>query len=233
VKFKPLLRALLHRAGYEVSRVQPPLRLRLLSDRAVAVVVDVGANKGQYAALMRNTGWKGPIISFEPLLGPHRILEIAASRDTLWTTHRLALGDSTGTLEMGAASTPGASSSLLPATELLTPSSGVTMDDRETVTVRRLDDVSLPGGTLYLKLDVQGYELSALKGAVATLKRAAIVEAELSIAELYEGQPLLPQVVSFLRSQGFVLIDLLPEFRDIRSGDLLQVNGLFVRPQQV
>jgi asparagine synthetase A len=80
---------------------------------------------------------------------------------------------------------------------------------------------------------VQGYELSALKGAVATLKRAAIVEAELSIAELYEGQPLLPQVVSFLRSQGFVLIDLLPEFRDIRSGDLLQVNGLFVRPQQV
>ena len=103
----------------------------------------------------------------------------------------------------------------------------------DTVNVARLDDVADEfldaSRRVFLKLDLQGYELAALRGAERTLEQVYAVEVELSLVELYRGQPLFPEVFEHLAVRGFRCVGLDPVFVDHESGYLLQVDGLFVR----
>ena len=108
-------------------------------------MLDVGANAGQYGAMLRAWGYRGRIVSFEPLAGAHARLEQRAAADPAWrVAPRMALGaqDGEATVQVSAESDM---SSILPQTELLrrvSPSSRVI--GRETVPIRRLD--ALAGG---------------------------------------------------------------------------------------
>jgi hypothetical protein len=99
------------------------------------------------------------------------------------------------------------------------------------VEVARLDDLDVvrPADRVYLKIDVQGTELDVLQGATASLASVRLLEAELSTVTLYEGQPLIGEVIQHVQREGFDLIALERAFRDRETGDVLQVNGLFRR----
>ena len=79
---------------------------------------------------------------------------------------------------------------------------------------------------ILLKIDVQGVELSVLKGATETLKRCTHVYVECSQVELYVGQALYPDVATFLEQQGYRLQGRCNE--TIRDGKLIQADYLFV-----
>src|SRR5207249_8140221 len=85
---------------------------------------------------------------------------------------------------------------------------------------------------ILLKLDVQGFELEALKGAAGSLPRIRVVQAELSLAPLYKDAPLFAEVVSYLENQGFEMFTIIPGFKDGKSGRLLQADGIFVRRER-
>jgi FkbM family methyltransferase len=56
----------------------------------------------------------------------------------------------------------------------------------------------------FIKIDVQGAELEVLGGGIATLQAHTVaVVAEVSFVEMYDGQPLFPDVCRFLESFGF------------------------------
>ncbi|HEX7300688.1 MAG TPA: FkbM family methyltransferase [Solirubrobacteraceae bacterium] len=224
------------RAGVELLRFNPTnsldaARARIVRDQAIDLVVDAGANCGQWATELRAGGYRGAIVSFEPLAAAHAALAAAAADDAAWTLHRLALGDRDGEAELHVAANQGASSSLLPMGEehrRAAPEAGYV--NRETVRIARLDALELPAATrLMLKLDVQGAERAALDGATATLPRVRVIECELSLVELYEGQALMRELVDRLAASGFELWGLRPAFADPVSARLLQADGLFVR----
>jgi hypothetical protein len=104
----------------------------------------------------------------------------------------------------------------------------------EEIIVRRMDDVlqemgvRVDGQTM-LKLDTQGYELEVLKGAVGAMHAVGVIQAEMSFQPLYGGQPLFDEVYSYITSQGFTVFDVVPGFAEPRTGQLLQVDGIFVR----
>jgi FkbM family methyltransferase len=85
-----------------------------LKSQQVQIVLDVGANSGQYATGLRKAGFKGRIVSFEPLSGPFSSLKRKASSDPLWDCRQCALGDSDGTISINVAANAGQSSSVLP-----------------------------------------------------------------------------------------------------------------------
>ncbi len=231
------LRPIVRRAGYDVVTFPGSnpayLRSKMLSELEVDLVLDVGANTGQYGAGLRKFGYEGQILSFEPLSSAFHELQIRTMADNSWNCVHTALGVDSGELSINIAGNS-VSSSLLPMLErheLSAPSSqyvGV-----ETVCVERLDTVAqhvlVESRRPYLKIDTQGYEWQVLDGAPTTLLSVVAIEIELSLTPLYAGQPLLASMLERLAASGFRLAGMAPGFTDMKTGQTLQVDGVFIR----
>jgi FkbM family methyltransferase len=214
-------------------RSVPARRARWLEELGVTVVMDVGANNGGYARQVRRHGYRGRIISFEPLSSIFAELEQQARGDAAWQCENLALGpvEAVTSINVSAYSE---SSSLLRMhsrhVEALPESAYI---GEERVRVFPLDALRSrllqPDDIVWLKLDVQGYEFHALKGATQTLEQVTALEMELSLVPLYEGQVLFCESIERLTALGFHLISVEDAFQDTVRGHTLQVNGIFQR----
>jgi FkbM family methyltransferase len=178
-------------------------RLTILRS-GVDVLLDVGANTGQYA-------------------------QIIPAVDDAWEARRPAPGEKEGTATIHV-SQNSYSSSLLPMLERHVVSApGSVPTTTESVPICRLDSIAPElVGRSDLKIDVQGSELNVLRGAECTLEQAKTIDVELSLLPLYAGQPLITEVVDHLDTYGFALVALERGFRDLATGQLLQLNGVFV-----
>ena len=207
-------------------------RDHLIRTAGVATVWDVGANIGQYATAVRRGGYRGRVISIEPGSTAFHSLWMRTEQDNSWYALRTAVAESAGERVLHITRNS-QSSSLMPMLERhvqAAPSSEVTGE--ETVTTSTLDELHRDLGTprpYFLKLDLQGCELSALRGATRFLNDTVACEVELSLVPLYEGAPTWDEVTHHLRDAGFTLCDLERVFYDRASQDLLQVNALFRR----
>lgn len=226
-------RRFVRRFGLEVSRYRPagPRRNTLLERHGIETVLDIGANLGQYAQELRRFGYRGRIVSFEPLSAAFESLSAAAGDDPAWECHRIALGDDNTTSTIGVASNL-ASSSLLPMLEAHHDAApGVSMTGAETVEVRTLDSLglSLSGPTL-MKLDVQGFEDRVLRGAESILPHVSLIECEVSLEPLYESQLTFLPMLDLLREEGFELLRLEPGIRDGGGkGSVVQFDAIAAR----
>lgn len=221
--------------GVEITNCRHSLRAlrqRVLRGRNVTLIIDVGANRGQYFREVRKDGYKGRLVSIEPLRSPFATLWDLSRSDPLLQCFNVALGSATGTAVMNVAR-ESAASSLLEFSELLSANPSTERVRCETVNVDTLDSLMTRCGSqrdqVYVKVDVQGYEYEVLKGAENTLRDAVAVEVEMSLAQLYEGQVLFPELSSQMTFRGFELWHVEPEFTDLSSGRILQVNGLFLK----
>jgi FkbM family methyltransferase len=236
------IRSLLRKAGIEAYRysihTSAAAQLeRLLEHLHVDLVLDVGANRGQYAAQLRVHGYAGRIVSFEPLAAAHAQLTAAARKDPGWSVApRMALGASAGEIEIHVSGNSFSSSILdmLPEHEQAAPGSGYVAS--ETVSLKRLDEAAgeiLTGSrNVLLKIDTQGYEDQVLAGASALLPRLTAIQTELSLVPLYAGQPLFDEMRAKIEALGFVLFAVFPGYVHEQTGQTLQIDGFFVRRDQ-
>ena len=227
--FAQQTKELARRLGFEISRYRPLAARVVARLDSVPVVVDVGANRGQYATELRQHGYRGEIVSFEPLEEAFAQLAAAAARDVDWTCHRMALGASGGEGRINVASNLASSSLLAMGAAHRDGAPSVSFTGVETVRLARLDDVFADIRPCLLKLDVQGYEGRVLDGAGETLARAVLLECELCTAELYAGQPSPRALLDRLGDLGFELVDLEPVFRDRMNGRVLALDAVFAR----
>jgi FkbM family methyltransferase len=207
----------------------------LLAHLEVDLVLDVGANDGGYTRTLRRLGYRGEVVSFEPLPGPFALLRAAAADDTHWDVVRCAVGDDEGEIVVHVAGNDGASSSVLPMLDAhLTAAPAAAYVADEKVPLHRLDGLvgdRVEGRRCFLKMDVQGFERAVLDGAVTLLSGGHVlgVQAEMSLVPLYEGSMLWRETVDRLSGAGYELASLVPGFTDPTSGRLLQADGVFVR----
>jgi FkbM family methyltransferase len=238
-------RAALHRAartlGFDIVRASnlaisdfARRRAIWLERRGVSAVFDVGANRGQYALELRRSGYEGRIISFEPLQDEFVRLQAASASDPRWACAQQAIGDrceDAGLLHVSAYSE---SSSMLPMTSRHTDALPISAYTRsESVPLATIDSLFASftdaNDISWLKLDVQGMEIDVLRGATNSLPMFGAVEAELSLVELYEGQALALSLIAELEQSGFKLAAVSEAFRDPRTYETLQLNGIFLR----
>jgi FkbM family methyltransferase len=204
--------------------------MRLLADHGVDVVFDIGANIGQYALQMRDLGFTGWIVSYEPLSSAFSHLSQAASHDAKWRVVHAALGPTAGTATLNVAGNS-QSSSLLPMLDVhlrAAPESAYV--GTETITVETLEAALAKhavGTKRFLKIDAQGYERVILESG--RLDQLVGIQLEMSLVPLYEGESTMTDTIAWLDARGFVPMSLEPGYCDPKTGRLLQVDGIFFR----
>jgi FkbM family methyltransferase len=199
-------------------------------DDAFGTVIDVGAHHGQFALFAARSYPGARIYCIEP--HSPAVERLRRLRDVLPQVEILPFAageqDSSGYLHVSRKSD---SSSLLPIlTSYTSAFPGTEESSRVPVETRTLDhlcDGKTLAGPLLLKIDVQGAELSVLRGAVQTLRRVDAILVECSFVELYEGQGLAGDVVAHLNDR-FMLSGVFGVVRD-RRGEALQADLLFRR----
>ena len=191
---------------YNPAQSQDARMARLLAHHGIDMVLDVGANTGGYGLSLREIGFQGDILSFEPLEQAYAELTTAASSDARWhVAPRMAVGSENGEIEINVAGNS-VSSSILPMHDAHAQAAPLSRYvGTQQVPLSRLDSVSHPALTpdraTLLKIDTQGYEMPVLLGATTLLPRIRSIQLELSVIPLYEGQALYREMIDWLAEQ--------------------------------
>ncbi len=237
---KTLLKKIAKKMGFEVVRTDPSTShsermKRLLAHHGIDLVLDVGASAGHYGKFLRDFGYTGKIISFEPLSTAYSELEVVSRNDTLWTVAaRTAIGDVDGSIEINVSGNSYSSSILDMLDSHLKAAPESAYIGSEVVRISKLDTIAkgyLEGGnySIFLKIDVQGFEAQVLRGASQVLKVIKGVQMELSLIPLYKEQILFREMLDKMERLGYELHAILPGFTDPETGRLLQMDGIFFK----
>ncbi|HEY5124327.1 MAG TPA: FkbM family methyltransferase [Ignavibacteria bacterium] len=234
VKSEILLRKTGVKFGMNFKMTDEERVILLLKYNKIDLIFDIGANTGQYARELFSLGYKGKIVSIEPLSGAYNQLLKHSENNVNWIiAERCALGDKNEDSEINITENSVSSSlmEILPGHTDSEPASKII--GKENIKVYTLDSIAdkfiVDNNITFLKIDTQGFEEKVLKGAETTLKRVKGVQLELSLVKLFEGQKLYLELIEMMKSYGFDLYSVEPAFTDKRTGRLLQVNGLFFR----
>ena len=236
---KSLIKRLVRSIGMDLRHYLPSTaagaQLKAIFDhRQINLVFDIGANSGGYGRFLRECGYAGRIVSFEPLPFAHATLRSEASGDPLWeVAPAMAIGAEDGEIEINV-SRNSVSSSILPMKEAhLRAAPDSAFISKVRVPIRKIDTLAAQymrqGSLAFLKADTQGYEDRVLRGAANTLKILIGLQLELSFHQIYEQQTLFFEMIEKYIPKEFELWGIWPEFTNHQTGRLLAVDAIFIR----
>jgi len=223
---------------YLLANLAARAHMQAILDRlAINLVIDVGANNGQFALGLRTFGYSGRIISFEPQSALCASLRAAAIGDDRWEVQSIALGETVAELKLN----------IFRDTSLSSLHAANTtgrerfpdyfhLDHTESVSIYPLDDLiaSLrlddPDARILLKTDTQGHDLAVLRGARTVLARSLAVVTEASIKPIYQGAPGYGDIIHYLNDAGFSLSGIYPLAHNEHDMSLIEMDCCFVRP---
>jgi FkbM family methyltransferase len=191
--------------------------------------IDIGANKGQFSLAARHAYSDAAIISFEPLSGPAEIFKKVFTKDQNIVLHQSAIGPQKDTVEMHVSNREDSSSLLPIGNKQSSMFPGTEESHNEEIKVAPLNhflskkDLTKP---VFVKIDVQGYELEVLKGSKNLIDEFDYIYVECSFVELYEGQALADEVIAYLANYSFKLKGVYNTFYD-KKGIAVQADLLF------
>ncbi len=217
------------------DRLNRPLRRRkkLLTHFGITKILDVGANTGQYAKELRKINFEGTIVSFEPISSVFQVLKNNMKNDPKAVLKNFALGDKNETKIINIAKNL-ASSSFFSRTKFFEEiASQADYISEEKVEIKSLDSIfdtiCDEKDVIFLKLDTQGYEKNILNGATESLKKVKGIQIELALKPTYNDAPNFKEIFKILEDSGFTLYSLEEGFENDKTGQLLEVDGVFFR----
>lgn len=185
-------------------------RIKIFKHLKIDVLFDVGAKIGQYAYGIRNTGFQGEIVSFEPQITAFNKMEYLSKNDKMWKIRNYGLGSENKILEINLSSNS-VSSSILENVDILTEICPETeYIEKEKIEIKRLDsiiDEFCDNKTnVFVKIDTQGYEFEMIEGCKGCLDRIIGFQLELFFMELYKGVKTFLEKFLYMKNLGYELV---------------------------
>jgi FkbM family methyltransferase len=207
-----VVRAACRRLGIQhVGRRRVRDLVDFIEDRAVSLVIDAGANVGQFGQWLRRNGYRGKILSFEPGKAEFLALSRRAKRDGNWEAFHCGLGARSGTAALHVSRLSVFNSFLELSAAARRHDERMMVDHTEEIVVRTLDEVEIPpSAKVLLKIDTQGYERQVLEGARQSLARMAGILLELPVIRTYEGEWAFHEAIRYMADAGFVPAQMQP-----------------------
>ena len=207
--------------------------LKVINFHNINVVLDVGASWGGYAKTLRRFGYTNKIISFEPISTSHQKLIINSSNDNNWHVHKkIIVSNKDLKKQIINVSNDFDNSSLLNLTKLHTDNHKDAMyTHKEEIECDSLDNLidfySLNEKNLMVKIDVQGSEMDVLMSGIKNIAKFKLVQIELSLQPLYEGQILYKEIIDFMNNNNFSVWSIFPGYKKKSIGQLYQFDVIF------
>jgi len=224
----------------DLEKYQPllgPHLMRLFQKLEINVVLDVGANDGGFARTLRRYGYKGHILSFEPLSEVFQNLKKAAFKDQCWHVFNIALGAEPEERELHVMGSSDFSSFLNPNGYAKSKwQNGVECVKTERVKVERLDHIidnllplKMKDSRIFLKMDTQGYDLNVFYGALGVLDSLLGIQAELPFKAIYAGVPSYVEILSVFEKHGFKPTGFFPVSKDKEGLFIVEADCVFIK----
>ena len=205
----------------------------IFRDPDINLVLDVGANEGQFANLIRKIGYSRDLISFEPIPETFARLKEKTVRDSLWSAFNYALGSSNTRQTFNIYSDSKLSSFLQGDGSHSTRfENSFQIAKQIEVEVKRFDsvwsDIVNPGKVrqIFLKLDTQGYDLEVFKGIGSGKNCIKFILTELSVIPLYKNIPTFTEALDFYSNEGYGPLALIPVTRNHSDGRVIEFDCL-------
>ncbi len=215
-----------------------PLRTAMLAKGMdIDLVIDIGANTGQFAESLYDFGYRGRVVSFEPVAHVHAELRQRAAAYPHWTVaDRMAIGERDGEIEFHISDDTQFSSVLPIEDSFAAHNRKSSIVAKEMLPVRQLDTVlaqyapDWTQATILLKIDTQGYEQQVLSGATAVLAKAKGLKIEIPVYKIYQAaQWGFYDTIGFVQAHGFEPFSFHIEGVDLPTGKVNTMDGLFFR----
>lgn len=220
----------LERNKYEEAIKAWKKQWSILQPLGIRTVLDIGANEGQFAEMIRGVVPDAAVISFEPLPSCYEKLQTVIYRIRNSKCMNVGIGDVNEKSEMFRSSSSPSSSLLSMSRIHMKEWPETSQNTPVSVTLRRLDDVVNPADLqkpLAVKIDVQGFEDKVIKGGEKTLRHADLVVIETSFTPLYEGQPLFEDIYELMKALGFSYRGALSTLKSKEDNIILQEDSLY------
>jgi FkbM family methyltransferase len=216
-KFKKIIKRTFNIFGFElISKNNPYFNLinspfMSLKGEIFKTIFDIGANKGQFLEKAVNHFKSANFYCFEPLKDPFDILQKYSNTHGNVKVLNYALGNEIGYSNIHCHLDHDESSSFLETTKICKeyyPFVEKQLDKKVFMTT--LDDfyskiTPKPEPEILIKIDVQGYELEVLRGAIDTLINSKAIIIEINFDKLYQNQASFEDILFFLHDKGFKL----------------------------
>lgn len=234
---KSSIKKILNRVGYDIQHLptDPIVRKRMefLKNNNINLIFDIGANTGQFAKNIRELGYEGKIVSFEPLPDAFAQLSINSADDIQWEVVNLAIGNEDKDVDLHISLNSYSSSILDILPRHVESAADSVYVDIVKVPIRKIDSIIdlyiRKDDQLLLKIDTQGYERNVFEGCLCSLNKIKGFQMEMSLVPLYQGETLMQEMIDLIRDYGYRLVLLEPGHQDYTTGEILQVEGIFYR----
>jgi FkbM family methyltransferase len=218
------------------KNINPSLRFNEYirnSLKASDLIIDAGANQGQFIELVLRMGFRKEILAFEPTSEACEILKSKYENYSQIKIYQNALGSRQKTLNINVASNKAESSSFYEFTEWHKKGApDIQMKSQEKVKQLTLSSIlkTIPNSSIFIKIDVQGYELEVLNGInKIDWNRVNVLLIEVNLVETYKNSALIEEIILFMRKKNFRPFRIEPGFGLPNFGQQLQADIIFVK----
>ncbi len=208
----------------------------VFAQKRINCVIDVGANAGHFAAMIRQVGYRGRLISFEPVESAFARLELASGDDDEWRVYQLALGSRKSNMTINRTEATDFSSfhrpnafgkKRFPNRMRLTGQEDVQMTTLARMWPELIDGID--GPRVFLKLDTQGFDLEVFRGSEAVLDDVLGLQSEISFKPIYENMPNYLTVLTEFQKFGYQPSGLFLVTRDNKTLAAIEYDCVMVR----